>query len=65
MIGIALLSKITVKYFWKYVDVEVKGEHTKGMLVVDWRNLTRKNPNVYLIQEIDVKQIYSVLTDLV
>jgi len=49
MIGIALLSKITIKYFWKYVDVEVKGEHTKGMLVVDWRNLTRKNPNVYLI----------------
>jgi len=54
MIGIALLPGLTLKYFWKYVDVEVRGEHTKGMLVVDWRRLTHNNPNVYLINQIDV-----------
>ena len=47
------------------MGVEVKGEHTKGMLIVDWRHLTRNNPNVYLIQEIDVKSIYSILSDMI
>ena len=36
-----------------YATVELHGTHTRGMMVVDWRNHLGKQPNVTIINAVD------------
>lgn len=38
-----------------YATVELHGKFTRGMMVVDWRGILEKPPNVTVIREIDTE----------
>lgn len=55
VVAVALPSALTTKPM--LVDVETRGELTRGMLVVDQRSHTRGTPNVDLAVGVDVKAV--------
>lgn len=52
--AIALDPSITLRQSKHYVDVETDSELTRGMTVVDERGVTKKDPNVEVVWEIDI-----------
>jgi inosine-uridine nucleoside N-ribohydrolase len=55
VLGVAALALPAALTFQTvYADVEVKGELTRGMLVVDTRSLPASRPNVHLATGVDV-----------
>lgn len=63
--AVALDPGIVVRQSKHYVDVETDSELTRGMTVVDERGVTKKEPNVEVVWEIDVpawkEMLYQVL----
>jgi len=52
--AIALEPSVTTRHSKHFVDIETISEMTRGMTVVDELNVTKKEPNVDVIWEIDV-----------
>lgn len=52
--AIALDPQISKRQSKHYVDIETDSELTRGMTVVDERGVTKKEPNVEVVWEIDV-----------
>ena len=52
--AVALDPGIVVRHSKHYVDVETDSELTRGMTVVDERGVTKQEPNVEVVWEIDV-----------
>jgi len=52
--AIALDPQISMRQSKHYVDIETDSELTRGMTVVDERGVTKKEPNVEVVWEIDV-----------
>ncbi|XP_048776665.2 nucleoside hydrolase-like isoform X2 [Ostrea edulis] len=48
-----------------FATVEVKGEYTYGMMVVDWTKILRKPSNVKLVTEIDNEEFFKMLRQCV
>ncbi|GAB1607795.1 inosine-uridine preferring nucleoside hydrolase-like isoform X2 [Argonauta hians] len=44
-----------------YAQVEVAGKLTRGQVVLDWRNITGKTPNVKIVTKMDTKIIEDLL----
>ena len=52
-VAVALNKKVITESVEVYCVVEVTGEHTKGMMVVDWNKIMGKHPNVTIVKEVD------------
>ena len=59
--AIALDPGITLRQNKYFVDVETDSELTRGMTVVDERGVTKKDPNVEVVQEIDISAWKEIL----
>ena len=44
-----------------YAVVETAGQHTKGTMIVDWRNLMSKKPNIKLVKLVDMDLVREML----
>ena len=54
-------SAIVREFQEVYVTVEVKGEYTYGMMVVDWLNMLKKPSNVRLVTKIHSDEFLKML----
>ena len=61
MMAIVTEPKIVQKTKTVYCTVELQGSETRGQLVCDWINYTKKTPNVTLVTEIDVETYKDLL----
>ena len=50
---------------FKYCTLELRGELTRGMMVVDWRHHLGKEPNVHLIRKLDADIVSRLLHDCI
>jgi inosine-uridine nucleoside N-ribohydrolase len=48
-----------------YATVEVKGEYTYGMMVIDWFKILRKPSNVKIVTKVDQKEFFKMLCQCV
>jgi purine nucleosidase len=46
-----------------HVAVELAGEHTQGMTVMDWRRRTGQTPNCFVFREADDERFFALLTE--
>mgnify|MGYP003484679539 CR=1 FL=1 len=44
-------------------SVELAGEHTQGMTVMDWRCRTGRAPNCLVFREVDHERFFALLTE--
>lgn len=47
-----------------YATVEVKGQFTRGMMVVDWLGILEKNKNVTVVKKIDTSRARKLFEDI-
>ena len=55
--AIAIDNSVLKKMDRKYCAVELRGELTRGQMVVDWNGVLRKEPNVGIITKVDLSII--------
>lgn len=56
-------SILTVKHL--HVDIETKGEFTSGQTVVDYYNVTKKEPNAYVALDLDLPKFKKLMIDAI
>lgn len=54
-------SAVVTEFKEVYATVEVKGEYTYGMMVVDWRRMLKRPNNVRLVTKIDNEKFMKML----
>ncbi len=48
----------------QYCAVELRGQLTRGQMVVDWNRFLKKDPNVDLITKVDVEKVKKLFEDM-
>jgi len=61
VIAVAVCPQIVTLQTTVHATIELEGRVTKGMMVVDWRNMLGKKENVTLIQKVDLDQFKTLL----
>ena len=56
---IGIDSSVLVETDLKYCAVELKGELTRGQMVVDWNGFLKKESNVEIIKKVDLSRVKS------
>lgn len=54
---------LTLKHL--HVDIETKGEFTSGQTVVDYYNVTKKEPNAYVALDLDLPKFKKLIIDAI
>lgn len=54
---------LTLKHL--HVDIETKGEFTSGQTVVDYYNVTKKEPNAYVALDLDLPKFKKLMIDAI
>ena len=54
---VALDPTAVVKSETHYCSVELQGNYTRGQMVVDWRGISKRTPNVQIITDVDIQKI--------
>jgi len=54
---------LTLKHL--HVDIETKGEFTTGQTVVDYYNVTKKEPNAYVALDLDLPKFKKLIIDAI
>lgn len=55
--AIAVDNSVLMETDRKYCAVELRGELTRGQMVVDWNGILKKEPNVDIITKVDLSII--------
>jgi purine nucleosidase len=58
--AIALEPEIVTRSEMRYVQVELLGAHTRGQTTVDWHNLTKQEPNVDVVLELNRERFWEL-----
>lgn len=58
-------SAVVTEFKEVYATVEVKGEYTYGMMVVDWGRMLKRPNNVRLVTKIDNEEFMKMLYRLI
>lgn len=61
LMAVALDTNVCVESMEVYADVELKGELTRGQMVVDWMKQTGNEPNVKIVTKIDRNLVESMV----
>ncbi len=60
-VAVALEPEIVQRAEMHYVQVELGGQHTRGQTTVDWFNMTRKEPNVNIVLEVNRDRFWELM----
>ena len=63
LMAVALDTNVCVESMEVNADVEMKGELTRGQMVVDWRKTTGNEPNVKIVTKIDRHLVESMVME--
>lgn len=55
--AVALDPSIILEQEEQYCTVELHGELTRGQMVVDWNKLLNKDPNVGIVNKVDLEKL--------
>ena len=44
-----------------YATVELKGDYTRGQMVIDWAGRLKRSPNVTIVTKLDSKILYDMI----
>lgn len=61
IMGVMLNSEVVSEVKSLYADIELKGDLTRGQMVVDWGKRTGKKPNVNIVTKINQKAVVEIL----
>ncbi len=56
----AIEPSIVLKAEHKFLEVELRGQHSRGQTVVDWTNSQKRLPNVELVLEMDKARLWEL-----
>ena len=59
--AVAVKPELVTKETSVYATVEVHGKFTRGQMVVDWRGVLRKEPNVKIVEEVNVEEFKAMM----
>ena len=62
--AIAIDNSVIIETDRKYCDVELKGELTRGQMVVDWNGFLKKEPNVNIITKVDLSIVKTFFEEM-
>ena len=55
---VAVDDSVILESSTKFCTVELRGDHTRGMLCVDWRNKLNREPNVQIVTKVNMDKFY-------
>ena len=62
--AIAIDNSVIIETDRKYCDVELKGELTRGQMVVDWNGFLKKEPNVDIVTKVDLSTVKTFFEEM-
>ena len=62
--AIAIDNSVIIETDRKYCEVELKGELTRGQMVVDWNGFLKKEPNVDIVTKVDLSIVKSFFEEM-
>jgi purine nucleosidase len=60
-LAVALEPEIAQRVEKHYIEIELAGKLTRGQTVIDWDNLTGREPNVNVVMEVDLQRFFELL----